>query len=61
MGGVFARAGLRYLCVVSDRSGEQREGVLHGDSSLDDMLTKFLQPVFAVGPGVSAPQEGCSG
>jgi len=49
MGGVFARAGLRYLCVVSDRSGEQREGVLHGDSSLDDMLTKFLQPVFAVG------------
>lgn len=41
-------AALGYLCIVSDGGREQREGVLHGDAPLDDVLAEFLQTVLTV-------------
>jgi len=39
---------LFYLSIISDGSRQQREGVLHRDASLYDMLAQLLQPVFTV-------------
>lgn len=46
--GEGAGARLCYLCVISDCSREQRESILHSDSSLDDVLTEPLQSVLTV-------------
>lgn len=39
------------LCIVAHGGSQQREGVVHGDASLDDVLTQALQAVLAVGRG----------
>lgn len=42
---------LQILCIVAHGGSQQREGVVHGDASLDDVLTQALQAVLAVGRG----------
>ena len=38
----FAVQACPHLCVVADGGGEQGEGVVHGDASLDEVLTQAL-------------------
>ena len=40
-----------YLSVVAHGGRQQGEGVVHGDPSLDDLLTETLQTVLTVGGG----------
>lgn len=37
-----------YLCIISDSSREQRKSIFHSNSSLDNVLTQFFQPIFTV-------------
>lgn len=37
-----------YLCIISDSSREQWKSIFHSNSSLDNVLTQFFQPIFTV-------------
>lgn len=47
-----------HLSVVSNGCRQQGEGVLHGDSLLDELLTQTLQAILTVGRGQI--QQACS-
>lgn len=49
---------LQVLSVVSHGGREQREGVLHGDASLDDVLTQTFQTVLTVRCGQVQQADG---